>query len=140
MIDSVILAALTPRRGSIDDLATKVAACESRQGETSEALALKAKVEDLRKDVDYLKSTNFTSLMWGTDDEDSLETAGIPLDTTTDLQRGGTINKESEEEADEELIEVHEEEMRESQDKSIFRDFSDLVETVVQQVTQTSLT
>ncbi|KAG5572257.1 hypothetical protein H5410_062023 [Solanum commersonii] len=94
-------------------------------------------VEDLRKDVDYLKSINFTSFMRGADDEDAPETLGISSATTEDLQRGGIANDESNVETDKELIVVHEKEMRESRDDSIFRDFPDLVETVVQPVTQT---
>ena len=116
MIESAILAALTSLRGSIDDLATRVASCESRQGETSEVLALKAEVADLRKDVDYLKTTNFGLLIRGADDKDFPETSGIPPATTGDVQRGGTAYDDSDAEIDEELIAVHEEEMMESRE------------------------
>ncbi|KAG5576724.1 hypothetical protein H5410_056858 [Solanum commersonii] len=104
MIDSAILSALTPFRASVDDLATRVVAYESKHGRTSEALALKVKVTDLRKDVDYLKSTDFTSLLQVADDENAPETSGIPLATIGDMQRGGTANEKSNAETDEKLI------------------------------------
>uniref|UniRef100_M1DES1 Polyprotein protein n=1 Tax=Solanum tuberosum TaxID=4113 RepID=M1DES1_SOLTU len=114
MIDNAILAALTPLRASVVDLATRVTACESIQGETSEVSDLKAEVANLRKDVDNLKSTDFTSLIQGADDKDALETSGIPSATTGEVQRDGTTYERSDAEIDEELIAAHDEEMKDN--------------------------
>uniref|UniRef100_M1DJC5 Putative plant transposon protein domain-containing protein n=1 Tax=Solanum tuberosum TaxID=4113 RepID=M1DJC5_SOLTU len=107
MIDNAILAALTPLRASVDDLATRVIACEIRRGETSRVSALKAEVDELRKDVDYLKATDFTSLMRDADDEDDPETLGIPSATTGDVQGDDTTYAESDAKTNVELISVY---------------------------------
>jgi len=113
MIESAILAELTPLRVSVDDLATRVTACESRHGMISKVSALKAEIEELRKDVEYLKFSDFTSLIQGVDDEDAPETSGIPPATTVAVQRDRTTNDVSEAKTDEEQIAVHDDEMRE---------------------------
>ncbi|KAG5630037.1 hypothetical protein H5410_001754 [Solanum commersonii] len=121
-----------PFQTSIDTLTTRVEACESRQGETSKVAALKAEVADLRKDVDYLKSTDFTSLLEVADDVDTLETSETPPATTRDVHMDGTATDESKAETNEEKIEIR--------DESIYGDFPDLEETIVQSMIQTSLT
>uniref|UniRef100_M1DFJ8 Polyprotein protein n=1 Tax=Solanum tuberosum TaxID=4113 RepID=M1DFJ8_SOLTU len=137
VIDSAILSALTPLRASIDDLSTIVTACEIRQGETFGVSALEAKVANLRKNVDYLKATNFTSLIRDADDEDATETSGIPLATIGDVQWDSTAHAELDAKTDEELISVHVEKVQE--EESIFCNLPNLVETIVEQVTQISL-
>ncbi|XP_049406203.1 uncharacterized protein LOC125869818 [Solanum stenotomum] len=117
------MAALTPLQTSIDTLTTRVESCESRQRETSEVTALKSEVVDLRKDIDYLKSTNFISLLKVVDDVDAPETSEIPPATTTDVHRNDTAVDESEAETSEELIEIREE--------SIYGDLPDLEEMIV---------
>jgi len=82
---------------------------------------LKDKVVDLRKDVDYLMSTDFTSLLEVADDLDALETLGIPPATTGDMHRDDATVDESDAETDEEMIKVR--------DESIYGDLSYLEET-----------
>ncbi|KAG5586186.1 hypothetical protein H5410_046620 [Solanum commersonii] len=89
MIYSAILVALTPLRTSIDTLTAR--------GETSKVTSLKAEVIDLRKDVDYLNSTEFTSLLQAAND--------IPSATTTEVHQDGITADDSEAKTDEEQIE-----------------------------------
>uniref|UniRef100_M1DQH1 Polyprotein protein n=1 Tax=Solanum tuberosum TaxID=4113 RepID=M1DQH1_SOLTU len=124
MIEVAILAVLSPLQTSIDTLTMRVKACKSRQGVTSKVSALKVEVADLRKVVDYLKSTNFISLIQAADDVDAPKTSGIPRDTTGDAHRDEHTVGESDAETDEEKIGVKEE--------NIFRDLTDLAGKVVQ--------
>jgi len=93
---------------------------------------MKVEVVNLRKDVDYLKSTNITSLLEAADDVDAPETSEFPPATTADVQKDGTITDESEAETNEEQMTVHDDEMIEIQKESIFRNLPDLVEPIMQ--------
>ncbi|XP_049405252.1 uncharacterized protein LOC125868704 [Solanum stenotomum] len=113
MIESAILATLTPLRESIGTLTGRVEICESRQGATLKLTALEADVADLRKDLNYLKSIKLTSMFEAADDID---------DVAVDESEVGT---------DEKQIEVPEE--------TIYGYLPDLEEAIVQSVIQTSL-
>ncbi|KAG5631460.1 hypothetical protein H5410_003177 [Solanum commersonii] len=95
-------AALTLLQTFIDTLTTRVATCESRQGEISEVTDFKAKVADLRKDIDYVNSTDFTSLLEAADDLDALETSEIPPTSTRNGHRDKAAVDELNDETDEE--------------------------------------
>ncbi|XP_049349137.1 uncharacterized protein LOC125813719 [Solanum verrucosum] len=104
-------------------MATRVTACESRQGETSEVTTLRAEVADLRKDVDYLKSTDFTSLLEVVDDMDDPETSEIPPVTTGDVHRVEAEVDELDVGTDTEQREIHE--------KSIYIDLPNLEDKIM---------
>lgn len=69
-----------------DTLTVRVIPCENRQGKFSKITTLKAIYEDLRKDVDYLKSTDLNLFIGRAYNLDTLETSGIPMVTTVEVQ------------------------------------------------------
>uniref|UniRef100_M1DHT0 Polyprotein protein n=1 Tax=Solanum tuberosum TaxID=4113 RepID=M1DHT0_SOLTU len=95
IIDIAILIAVTPIKNTVDELIARVTACERRQGETPEVSSLKAEIAELKKDVAYLKATNFTALI--------------------DVQKDDAGHAESETETDEEQVAVHDKVLSESQ-------------------------
>ncbi|XP_049378054.1 uncharacterized protein LOC125842784 [Solanum stenotomum] len=102
MIERAILVALTPLQTSIDALTARVETCHSRQGATSEMTALKSEVADLRKDVDCLKYTNFTSLFEAASTRSVLGCSEMPSATTKDMPLEDVATDTSEAETDEE--------------------------------------
>jgi len=89
VIERVITATLTPLRASIDAHTKRADVCEREQGVTTEVTALKADVFELRKDVDHLKSINFTSLFESAEvpdvpGADVPTSSDMPLATTRD--------------------------------------------------------
>ncbi|XP_049385472.1 uncharacterized protein LOC125849431 [Solanum stenotomum] len=104
MVERDILAALTPLRVSIDTLTARVETYKSLQGATSEVTSLRAEVANLRKDVDYLKSTDFTSLFELTEDRNALTISKMPPATTRDVPIDNIATDESEAETDEEHL------------------------------------
>ncbi|KAG5632390.1 hypothetical protein H5410_004107 [Solanum commersonii] len=131
IIESAISVALTPLQNSIDTFTTRIEACKSRQGEISDVTTLKVEVDDLRKDVDYLKSIDFTSLLKAVDNLDTLETSEIPPATTRDIHRDDATLDESDVETNDEQIEVH--------DAIVNDDLADMEDVMFESVRQTCL-
>ncbi|XP_049352798.1 uncharacterized protein LOC125817303 [Solanum verrucosum] len=123
MIERAILAALTPLRTSIHYLIARVEICGRGQVVTSEVTTLKPEVSDLRKDVDYLKSTDFTSLFESAQDQDAPASSEMPLATTRNVPMDDVVADELEAEMDEEQLDA--------QKGTIYRDLPDLEETIV---------
>lgn len=78
-IQSSINFALIPLQSAIDTQASRVKTCENIQGIFFEVASLKVEVTNPRNHVDYLKSTNISSLLENIDEFDVPETSEIPL-------------------------------------------------------------
>ncbi|XP_049385295.1 uncharacterized protein LOC125849251 [Solanum stenotomum] len=113
MIERAITAMLNPLRASIDALSGRVEVCERGKCVTTEVMTLKADVSEMRKDVDHLKSTDFTSLFESTEvphvpSADVSACAEVPPATTGDVVRADVAIAELEAETDEEQLDVQE--------------------------------
>ncbi|KAG5632585.1 hypothetical protein H5410_004302 [Solanum commersonii] len=89
-----------------------------------EVTSLKVEVSDLRKDMDYLKSTDFTSLF------ESAEAPGVP--TSSDMPSATTEDKPMNDLAATELEAETDEEQLNAQEAIIYKDMLDLEEMIVQ--------
>ncbi|KAG5632191.1 hypothetical protein H5410_003908 [Solanum commersonii] len=63
-------------------------------------------VAELRKDVDYIKSIDFNSLIGVANDLDASKTLEMPPATTGDIPKDGTADDESDAESYEEQIAI----------------------------------
>ncbi|KAG5629740.1 hypothetical protein H5410_001457, partial [Solanum commersonii] len=97
-----ITQAMILKMGNLDHSTNVPATRLEAEGITSEVTTLKVEVANLRKDVDYLKSTNFTSLLEAADDMDAPTSFEIPPTTTEDMPMDDVAATESKAETDEE--------------------------------------
>lgn len=77
-------------------------------------------------DVKYMMTVKFNDLMKDSNDGDDPATLEIPQATIGDVQMGDITDITFDVETDERLVEVSEEEIRENQEESIFRDLNSL--------------
>uniref|UniRef100_M1D8J0 Polyprotein protein n=1 Tax=Solanum tuberosum TaxID=4113 RepID=M1D8J0_SOLTU len=91
-------------------------------------------------EVEYMRVEADGRRVVPTDISLEVDVDSLPAEASSPTPTSGTSDEESDAETNEEQIEVHDDEIRESREESIFRDFPNLVETIVQLVIQTSLT
>uniref|UniRef100_M1DA35 Polyprotein protein n=1 Tax=Solanum tuberosum TaxID=4113 RepID=M1DA35_SOLTU len=82
--------------------------------------------------MDYLKSTDFTSLLEAAEDQDAPASFEMLPATTRDVHMNDVVADESEEEMDEDQLDT--------QEVTIYKDLPDLEEMIIQSVIHTSLT
>ncbi|KAG5615782.1 hypothetical protein H5410_015606 [Solanum commersonii] len=128
MIERAISAVLTPLQTFIDALTVREETCESRHEITTEVITLKAEFSKLRKDVDHLQSTNFTSLFESVEAPDApgsdvLASSDMPPATTRDETMEDVAAAESEKETDKKQVDV--------QKATIYGNLPNLEETIV---------
>lgn len=121
---------MTPISTPFDTLTARIESCNRILGVTLEVITLKGKISVMKKDVDYLKSTNFTPLLEALDDQDAPQCLEMPSSTTKDVPKDDVAADELE--ADEVQLDA--------QEATIYGDVPNLVQAIIQSIIQTSLT
>ncbi|XP_049406247.1 uncharacterized protein LOC125869885 [Solanum stenotomum] len=109
MIERDITDVLTLLKASIDGLSARVDVCEREHGVSTEVIALKVNVSELRKEVNQLKSTDFTPLFGTVEIHNDLSAeipacVEVPLATTKDDIMQDVVAAEYEAETNEEHL------------------------------------
>lgn len=107
IIEKALTAALKNLRDSIDALTTRIKVCERFHRDTHGVRALKVTIEEFRKDVDLLKSTDMSMILGTVQIRGDLDIYipayfDMPLDTTRDKIIAYNMVVESEAETNEE--------------------------------------